>query len=183
MPQPLSEIPLDPPGIETYILEALDQALAMELGLSEDDSDYDLNFITQKLAQVSVYQEKLSDMMLRLTRVHLEVNRVATTKASALNFKQYSIKGTPEYSTVPRAERSEWLSNQLETDRLASERWTILRTAVSSVKDAVAERASTMKRLDSDLRLQTRLLEARVAAGASSPYSFPGNGTDEVDLT
>jgi hypothetical protein len=182
MPQP-KEMPTTLQGIEEFILASLDEALGMELGLSEDDSDYDLNFITSKLAKVSVYQEKLSDMMLRLTRVGLEINRVATTKASALKFRDSKLRNTTEYKNTPSALRGEWLSNQLDDARKDSEQWTLLKSAVSSVKDAVAERASTMKRLDSDLRLQTRLLEARIAAGASSPYSFPGNGTDDIELT
>lgn len=183
MPAPPVELPKTPEGIEQYIEGALDDALAMELGLSEDDSDYDLHFITQKLAKVSTYQERLSDIMLRLTKIGLEVSRVASTKASGLNVRTGSLKSSQAYLDQPRASRSEWLSNQLESARVDAEKWTILRSAVSSVKDAVAERASTMKRLDSDLRLQTRLLEARVAAGASSPYSFPGGNGDEVELT
>jgi len=171
-----------PAEIEETILGYLEHAIEMRLELSEDDSDYDLHFITKKVAQVSAYTERLSDMMLQLTKIGIQCTRCAGDMAASMRLKTESLKASEEYGDTPRSARAEWLSNQLEGPREEAERWKQIAAAVSSIKEAVAERASTMKRLDSDLRLQSKLLEAKIAAGATSSNSFLGAGTSSIDI-
>lgn len=173
---------MTPDEIESEIMSLLDDATDMKVGLSEDDSIYDLDFISEKLARISVYQERLSDIQMRLTRFTMEVRRVFSRKASIHRLKERELKGGQEYGKIPRAEKSLWLSTQLEKTREAAEEWKILGQLVSEVKEAVAERAATIKRLDSDIRLHTKIYEAKVAAGATSPTSFTGSSTEELTL-
>jgi len=168
--------------LELRILQLLDDATSMQVGLTDDDSEYDLNFISDKLKKVSVYQERLSDILMKLTRMSLEIKKRSTTCRSLSLLKEKELKASDGYQEQERSARSYWVENQLSDLRQEAERWEILARMVSEVKEAVAERAGTMKRLDSDIRLHTKIYEARVAAGATSPASYTGHSTTEVDI-
>lgn len=168
--------------IEEEILIHLDNAMDMKLELSEEDSSYDLIYISGKLAKCSTYLERLSDIMLMLTKRSLAIIKLERAHSSLLRFKEIDLKGSDIYQNLDRFEKSLWLANQLRDERSAVEKWITLRRMVSEVKEAVGERAGTMKRLDSDVRLHSKLYEAKVAAGATSPTAFTGAKTDEMDL-
>lgn len=168
--------------IEANLMSLLNDASEMQIGLSEDDADYDLNFISSKLALVSVYQERLSDIQMKITRITIEVRRVGSQTHSLHKLKERQLKGSDEYDNTPRSEKTLWLDNQLTEVREAAEEWRIMGQLVSEVKEAVGERAGTIKRLDSDLRLHTKIFEAKVAAGATSPTSFTGSSIEGLDI-
>jgi hypothetical protein len=167
--------------VEKELNDYLDVALACEVKLGDDDSAYDLKFIGQKLHLCSTFTEKLSECTINLTRLSIMVNQVATAKRGLSQVRGGRLRASKEYSDLPRAERAEWLANQLEDDQLEAERWVQLKSAVSHVKEAVADRAQSVKRIDSDLRLQSKLLEVGIAHGASNPNSFQGSG-EGIDL-
>jgi len=165
------------------VLDRLDDALNCELGMSEDDSDYDLNFISQKLAKCSSYMERLSHIQMQLTKISIGANRTARDDTALLKLKEVDLKASGEYDNItPRGMKSKWVQDQLSALRKETQDWMNLARAVSEVKDAVGERAGTMKRLDSDLRLHCKLYEAKVAAGATSSVSFKVSDAKEVDL-
>lgn len=172
----------NPEQVENQLLALLDQAMAMQVGLSDDDSEYDLNYISDKLKRVSVYQERLSDIMMKLTRISLEVTKVSRSTQGLVNIKLRELKATDDYRDTPLNEKALWTANQLGDTEKEAEAWRVLSKMVSEVKEAVAERAGTMKRLDSDIRLHTKIYEAKVAAGATSPASYTGTSTEEVDI-
>lgn len=150
-------------------MDVLDLALSMRLGLTADDAAYDVPFISQKIAVCSKFQEDLADAMARLARINIEVHRVEASLRGLLPLKELQFKGTSQYEQMDRDKKSLWLTTTLEPDRLELERWNGLKRAVSEVQRAVNEKAQTMKRLDSDLRLQAKLFETRYGAGATSP--------------
>jgi len=161
--------------------EILDSAASMVLKLSEDDSEYDLKFLSEKLAKVSVFQERLSDLLLTLSRMTIAVRQTKSAAESALRVFTTEVRLSEEYADQPRAIKTPWLEQKLLERRAELDKWIDLSFVVSEVKDAVNERQSTMKRLDSDLRLHSRLFEAKVASGATPRPSFPGN-TSGMDL-
>lgn len=162
----------------------LDDALNLQLGLSEDDSIYTVSYIQEKVTRVSVYQERLSDIQTKLSKMHLEILRVGGQLRSLKNTKERRLKGSDEYADQDRSVKTLWLVNQLEHETEQAEAWEFARKVVSEVREAVAERLSTMKRLDSSIRLQSRILETKhtMGLGASSPSSYTGNRTDEMDI-
>lgn len=161
----------------------LEQATNLNLGLSEDDSAYDLTFITKKLAVCSSHLEKLSDMQMELTKIMLQVTPPTFAAASLLKLKEGDFKSSDEYEEIARSKKRAWLREQLGKLTENAERWMQLRRAVSEVREAVGERSQTIKRLDSDLRLHARLYEARVAAGATPRLSFePGSSGRDVSI-
>ena len=167
--------------LEQELMSILDQAGSMELQLSEDDSEYDLKFLSEKLAKVSVFQERLSDLQVRLARINIYVKQTAKRAESALRAYTTELKMSKEYEEQPRATKTPWLEQQTSERRAQTDKWMDLAFVVSEVKDAVNERQGTMKRLDSDLRLHSRLFEAKVAAGAAPRPSFPGQNPG-IDL-
>jgi len=170
--------------IETQIMSLLDEAAAMKLELSEDDAQYNLMFVREKVAKCSSYQEKISDVMMKLTRVSIEVQKVAQGKKLGLLYETNSLKESKEYKEMPRNEKTSWLNVQLAEAHEETESWTALKRVVSEVKEAIGERANLLKRLDSDLRLHTKLLELvkEEGLGASLPSGFPGSASKEVDI-
>lgn len=172
----------NPDEIEAELFKLLEDATSMQVGLADDDSEYDLNYISDKLKKISVYQERLSDIQMKLTRMSLEVIKMARATQGVLNLRERELKATDEYRDTPLNEKALWTANRLGEVGKEAETWRALSKMVSEIKDAVAERAGTMKRLDSDIRLHTRIYEARVAAGATSPASYTGHSTTEVDI-
>lgn len=172
----------DPTQLESEATTLLDRALSMRLELSEDDSDYDLHFISQKLAKVGVYLERLSDIQMDLTRTAIVATRQHKTLSARVRIQEKQAKASDEYYSLPTNEKAYWLENRLTDLKEQAGTWAQLAATVSEVRNAVTERATTMKRLDSDLRLHARIYEAKVAAGATSPSSYKGNNTSEIDL-
>jgi phosphoglycerate-specific signal transduction histidine kinase len=168
--------------LEEKVLKLFEEAAALRPGLSIDDSVYDLNYITEKLTSISTGLEKLSDIMMSLSRISLETTRAANSASTALDLANKEGKASPDYVDQPREQRSFWLANQTQTQREATERWQQLQRIVSEVKEAVADRVGTMKRLDSDIRMHRQLLEAKVHAGATSPASYKGQKTPDLSL-
>jgi len=166
------------------VMSLLDDAMKMVVGLSEDDSQYNLMFIREKVAKCATYQEKISDVMMKLTRVSIEVQRVAAGKKLGLLQKKNTLKGSEEYKAQLREDKAAWYQEQIGADEEAAEEWNTLKRVVSEVKEAVSERAQTLKRIDSDLRLHTKLLEMsnEEGRGASSPHSYTGSNSPEMDI-
>jgi len=136
------------------------------------------------VAKCSTYQERISDVMMKLTKVSIEVQKVAHGKKLELLFKTNELKDSKEYKELPRNDKTAWLQVQLSKTQDEAESWNSLKRVVSEVKEAVGERAQTLKRLDSDLRLHTKLLEMsnEEGRGASSPASFTGSASEGVDI-
>jgi hypothetical protein len=171
-----------PSQINERLLKLLEDATSMEVRMSLNESAYDLNFISEKLALVSTYQERLSDIQMKLTRISLDVIQVARAHKALLALKEKEFKASDEYAETPVHQKGFWLANQLTAHQQSSEEWQSLVFVVSEVKEAVNERAGTMKRLDSDIRLHARLYEQRVAAGATSPATYTGKQVGEIDI-
>lgn len=171
-----------PEQIEERILTILDEALNMRLELDEDESVYNITYISNKVAKCARFQERLSDMTMELTKIQIPLSQLIAGEHARLRRKTEELKASAEYENEPRSNKTAWLSNQLEADRDTEIRWSALKTAVSQVKEAVVDRASTMKRLDSDLRLQSKLYEQKVAAGATPPPTFNGDKDEGLDL-
>jgi hypothetical protein len=177
--------PTTPEEIEAEVEHLLDQAIAHQLGMSEHDTDYKLTYISEKLAKVSHMIEALSDIQMKLARISLKVTKQTGNAKSLLALKERQAKDSPEYRAQTREHKSVWLANQLISEQDTAVKWAGLHRVVSEVKEAVAERAQTMKRLDSDIRLHAKLYETKVAAGAAgatSPTSYTGSESPELDL-
>ena len=168
--------------IKAGLMEVLDKLDTHVLDLSPDSEEYDLHYISKKLAACTHHQEQLSTLLLNLTRVNLAVTNMNRGASTALELKSRQLKDSEDYKCLPRDEKSTWLAGQLQNLREEADAWIDLRKAVSEVREAVAERASTMKRLDSDLRLHSKLYETKVSQGAIPRPTYSANPDDDIDL-
>jgi len=154
--------------VQERVLEILEAVLPLKIGLSEDDSVYDLSFLSQKLALCSATMEKLSEFQLALTRINMDVINATDYLRIQIGAQERGFKDSDQYKDLPRDQKSAWVHSQVGELKDVLESWQSLKRMVSEVKEAVGERVQTIKRLDSDIRLHKGLIEAKVAAGAAS---------------
>lgn len=147
----------------------LDVTMMMELQLSENEVDYDLPYICQKLAQCSVFMERLSDAHMKLTQISVGTKNKLYRAQGLLKIGKKDAEMNGDYEKLMK----------LEVDVAE---WNHARRMVEEVRDAVKDRAQLMKRLDSDIRLHQRLLEDKVKAGASTGIGYQGKTADDLNL-
>lgn len=154
---------------------ALHETISMELGVSENEEDYSLQYIAEKLAQCSSFLEKLSNLQLSLTRMGLEVVKKTFAVKGLRRVQESTLKSSDEYVSTPRDQKSAWVTTQLSLILSVEESCTYATRMVSEVRDAVSDRMQLMKRLDSDIRLQQKILETKVVMGLASTNSASGS--------
>lgn len=146
--------------------QLLDEAIALSVGLSDDESVYDLIYIGQRLAQCSSYMEKLSDMQLKLTKLTVQVLEKLFAGRGMLRCAEVQSTGPADRAL-------------LEQSVLI---WESTARVVKEVKEAVESKAAMVKRLDSDIRLHQKLLEAKIAAGADAQLGFHSTSKNDLAL-
>jgi hypothetical protein len=155
-------------AIEERAVEAFGKLAGLRLELSDDASDFDLVYISRKLVICSRCIEVLGDISLGLIKDLLQVTLILRKEQERLDSIKREVTGSFSYIQAPRGEKAAILAAQQEECHTREKEWMTRRILVLEVKEAVAERAQTMKRLDSDLRLHGRLYEARLVSGASN---------------
>jgi deoxyribodipyrimidine photolyase len=168
--------------LNTRLMELLEAALEMRLDISGDDEAYTLKYISEKLAKCSWMLEQLNGFQGELAKIHLELLARKGDVAPYLRMKEKELKASQEYQDLDRNAKGHWLESQLEKVREEVQVWSHLIHVVSEVKETVGERVVTLRRSDSAIRLQIKLLEIRVGATGANPNRFPGNTSRNVDL-
>lgn len=168
--------------VEGILMRLLEDTMSTNLGLSSNDADYHLEYIAQKVSLNCANMERLSDISLKLTQLGIEITRMAVGKKALAAMKRKEFKASPEYAAADRNAKADWLENQLAVIQEEERTWITLQHVVSQIKEAVAERSGTFKRLDSDLRLHAKLLEARIAAGATGWGAYTGANRSSTDV-
>jgi len=159
------------------------EAVAMNLALPPEASAYDLEFINEKLAKVGSYMSTLSNMLARHSVINLEVAEVEVNLKNLPREKERELKASPDYDSLPLNQKANWIDRELKSVREENAFWFTLSRTVSEVRRTVLGRMDDMKRLESTIRLQSKILEARVASGATSNIRFPtGHSKGDLDL-
>jgi len=162
--------------IEETILKWLDQVLATELKLSAADSDYDLDYLTQKTAQCAVALEKIANIQAKLTRVFLAIVKIS--HQTTVKYKLFSLQVGRDGIPLSKVQEDH-LAKLFDEKGI----WEYLTKVARETGKAASDRQQLMRKLDSSLRLQQKLYESKVAAGLTLPPTFPGKPpTDEVAL-
>lgn len=176
---PVRDLPEELQEPAQRAVQVLDDVMSMEVSLSQKEEDYDFRYIGSKLAVISYYMELLSDKGVMLARDLLTLKQRTVRLRSSLRVRTRELKASPHYVDAPRAEKTDWLEGKLEETTSKLEFYQGIQEVLSEVKQVVADRVQLMRRLDSTLRLQQKLLEARV--GLQDPAQFPKD-TDGVDI-
>lgn len=175
-------------AVEAQAVEILERASELVLGLSVDESDYDLDYLTERLAKCSSYQERLVEMATRLTLLEIPVLRVISSEEVEVDAYAAELMESETYRGLAASERARWVKGKIAGRRRAYSAWKSTKQALYEVKKAVSRRVETMRRLDSDLRLHAGILEAKLGHGAvpRDPDRFgeaPGWRGNERDIT
>lgn len=178
-----------PSEIRELAMGHFDKAALLELRLSEDESVYGLTYIGEKLAKTASYLEQLGDISMQLARVSLEVARQVSELSSLMKSKERTFRMDPSYVNGDRNDKGNWLQGKLEVFRIELEDWELAHSYLVEIRGAVNDRIQLFKRLDSDIRLQHKLLEAKLAVGAmgqgGAGTGFPptqGAGISELEI-
>jgi len=167
--------------IDGRLKEILDEAIDFHLDLSEDESEYDIPYISKKLAYLSISQEKLRGMTMELTHLAIRVHRRYFAEKSLFELQERKHKYSLDYRNLPRDEKKGWLYTQIEEQEATTEEWRILKMVLEEVRMAVTNQIGTLNRLNSDLRLHAKLYDTKVALGAVPRPTFDGS-KDGIDI-
>jgi hypothetical protein len=165
-----------PDAIEAEALELMDAAAALTIKLSENEEDYDLPYLAAQLAKCSSYGERLADMLARLTQVKIEVLREVDRATNALEIAEAEaeVRAAPgEIRPASRRTAAIRLAVREEVD--AKRAWKGVDATLREVREDVSRRAEMIRRLDSDLRLHQKIIEAKITAGAMGFGSLLGD--------
>lgn len=151
------------------LADLLDATMKMELTMSENEVDYDIVYICQKLAKCSVFLERLSDAHLKVIQISVGVKNKLYRLQGQLRMAKVGAVMTGDTEIVPALEKD-------------TETWNYVIKVVNEVKVAVKDRAQLMKRLDSDIRLHQKLLEDKVRAGGNTGVGYKGLTASDITL-
>lgn len=167
--------------LEAAALRLLDDAESLRIDLSED-ATYDLNFISDNLKKVVTYQGRLGDIQMKLTKIVIATRQASQAAKDRVQASLKDLRASDDYKQVPLNEKGQWLANQLADENKEAAEWKQLEDVVSEIRKAVDRQVGLMRRMDSDLRLHSKIYEARVAAGATSPGSYTGSSTEDINI-
>lgn len=141
---------MTPQEVETRALALFELTLAVEVNLSADDTQYDLQYISEKLTKCASAMESVGDLQMKLAQLELATIRVtALAKATAQGMKH------------DESEASDSLRKQVRE-------WDTSEQIVKKVRESMDGKMQLIRRLDSDVRQHQKMLELKVAAGAVS---------------
>lgn len=184
----------DHDSLRGLLTSCLTKADLLKLDLSADDGDYDLSYISRKLASCSAFVEQLSSISFELTKYALEIAKQVHSWKGLVSLKERSFKEGDLYQDSPREKKTLLLERFMESDQKELDEWVLNQLFLKEIRLSIAERIQSLKRLDSDLRLQQKLLEVRVSSGVGSDlnrsllgvglgYSKSSSDIEEMDIT
>lgn len=179
-----------PEEIQGMALELMESGDALVLQLTGKDSDFTLDFLQEKLVRCSAFQERLAEIISHLTRYAIPVLQVCDGTELQVQVRELELTEEPAYKALKNAtDRNRWLKGTLAKDPVYIEHraWRLTRSILTEAKQVVSRRAETMKRLDADIRLHEKILEAKVGLGLlprrAELTESPRHRGAEVDLT
>lgn len=155
---------------------------SLRLDLSDDDAMYDLTYIGKMTAMCASIMEKVSDAQMQITKLGLEARKWEHGASLVLREEERKLINGKGYKENPISARKDWLKMQLQPFIQEVEVWDQVSKSINEVKETVNERMSTVKRLDSDVRLHHKLYETKVASGMIGKPGLVGKKAESEDL-
>lgn len=164
------------------LLATLEEVMSVKPDLASDEALYTLQYLRTKLVFLSTLQEELSDKTLALTKRHLAILQRSKDAAGLAELKEATLKDSEQYKGMARGDKTVWLDQQLAVCREEDAAWKHTLTVSDEVREAVAERTQTVKRLDSALRLHQKMLDEGGFHGTGVPRTPPGPPAPRVPI-
>ena len=160
--------------VEASALEIMAAAGELTIGLSESEEDYDLPYLAAQLAKCSSYGERLADMLAYLTKAKIQVLRELDRATNALEIA--AAEDEINYMDFkPASVRAAHIRLAIREQVDDKRGWKSADTVLREVREDVSRRAEMVRRLDSDLRLHQKIIEAKITAGAMGFGSLLGD--------
>lgn len=177
---------MTPEQVQDEAVGLMAAAAELAIGLSENEDDYDLPYIARQLAKCSAYAERAGEMLSRLAVLKVRTlqardkaqNQLAVRRDELEEEAEHEWKQSRTARPTSAAGRARELNRSLNASEEAAELrgWELAHKVLREVREEVGRRAETIKRMDSDLRLHQRVIEAKVFSGA---IPRPGRLGDE----
>lgn len=154
--------------VQQYLNQILARATAVQLKFSENDAEYTLEYIASALGRTVKATEDLSDMLMDLTRVELQVIEEADRLQHVYELKEAAERDTDAYMNYDRGRRTAWLKLKIQSYEQTANDWAALVKAFTLIKRQVVSRAATVKRIESAVRLHARIFDLAASGHGSS---------------
>lgn len=154
---------MTPQEVEVKALSLFELTLAVEVNLSADDTQYDLQYISEKLTKCASAMETVGDHQMKLAQLELATIRTAALARSAAQGMKHD---ESDASDAKRKEVREWDTAE---------------QVVKKVRESMDGKMQLIRRLDSDVRQHQKMLELKVAAGATT-LTYKGGKLKERQL-
>lgn len=164
--------------------DALDEASKIKITISGEGAAYQRQYIADTVAKVSSALERLNDLSMQLTKIALQTRRIQMHYNTQLKKVKAETLASADYAALPVMQREQHLLKAVTEATKSYEAWDYLLQYVTEVKTAIAERSAMIRRLDSDLRLHSKLLEVtsdEIVPHGPSFAGFASQGT-EIDF-
>lgn len=163
---------MTPDEVTAEAVALMEKSATLVLGLSEQEADYDLSYLQGKLAKCSAFQERLAEMVTRITQLQVPVLQMRDAAEAQVEAAEAEVIDAG-LKDVPASLRVRYVKGKTAEPRSVFQQWSTTAEVLRAAKRAIEQRADTMKRLDSDIRLHERILEAKIGVGA---MPRPGEG-------
>jgi hypothetical protein len=152
------------------LMDLMRQIATFRIEISSEVEHYDLLYIAERSARCASEMESLSNINCEIAIIGAESTVRMHELQTLRRLTEMEKKGSQEYQDLARDEKTLWLNNQLSAldEKIADLK--LLSSLVSQTSALLAERSGTVKRLDSTLRLQAKLHEAKTNQGAAPSY-------------
>jgi hypothetical protein len=164
-------------AVRSKLRELFSEVGCMEIDLSDDTSFYTADYIREKLARVSSLCERIADIQCEIIPLKLLSRAAFETLKVDLTYEKAKFKASEEYEIISRDKREFWLVGKVSTISKLYNEWYDTVSEAKIVIDAIKEKGSAYKRIDSDLRLHAKILSSTVI---SSPSGTTENLTFDI---
>jgi len=150
---------------ETRLLELLEEAASFVVDLPLQEEAYDTSLIVTKLAACAVYMEKLSGYQLEVSIALMSIGKLVRNSKAKLRKQEMDTKDSQAYKQQDRSEKTVYLEKTVEPFRDELEQHETMRLLLAEAKEGLTEKMNSLRRIDSSLRLQSKLLEEKISLG------------------
>jgi len=161
----------------------------LRIEVSSDLADYTIFYVAEKLVCCTSALSKLGDLAASISLWAIEVAGKMSQLKTLIAMKSRDVKSRSDWKSSTRDEREFLLYDAIKVYQEELDDWELVRVFLSELRILVTTKSQLIKRIDSDLRLQEKLIEAStgksgVAArrqlAATSQYS--SDGGSEIQL-
>ncbi len=176
-----------PEELATKALRLMEDAGMLTLRMSDVQEDYTYDYLAAILRKCSIYAEDLGDKLAELAKLKMKLVLCTQGAQNASARRRLELeKEALEDTTIKNAAaRDNYVRRKLADDPSAQlyQDWQTVNHILTEAKAEVTRRASIIQKLDSDVRLHQRIIEAKMGDGPirQDPRGVPRTRPVDID--